>query len=37
MKKTYVRKATSKDIEWVNNTYQNIDFVLSDFNCFSKN
>ncbi|WP_158237315.1 GNAT family N-acetyltransferase [Aquimarina sp. MAR_2010_214] len=32
MKKIYVRKATPKDIEWINNTYQSIDFVVSDFN-----
>ncbi|WP_109096986.1 GNAT family N-acetyltransferase [Aquimarina sp. AU58] len=31
MKKIYVRKATLEDIEWVNNTYQNIDFVVSDY------
>lgn len=31
MKKIYVRKATLEDIEWVNTTYRNIDFVLSDY------
>jgi predicted GNAT family N-acyltransferase len=31
MKKVYVRKAILEDIEWVNTTYRNIDFVVSDY------
>ncbi|WP_108866297.1 GNAT family N-acetyltransferase [Aquimarina aquimarini] len=32
MKKIHVRKATLKDLTWINTTYQNIDFLPSDFN-----